>query len=166
MHVADLSSGQTNSALRRPTTSMADELLYFEWLEASPPRCAASSFSQGSAVNKPEESLTLPDSAIDFQQNKGLFATQQKPPHCHSFKSCINAGKNGVSFFPPLSPNQLCSHSPLGRHGSVDSPAFVSLSLSSAWPATGQAKKYGTWEGGQDPHNADDSLLSYKQTST
>ena len=31
-----------------------------------------------------------------------LFARQQKPPHCHSFKSCIDAGKNGISFFPPL----------------------------------------------------------------
>ena len=74
LHVADSSSAQTDSALRRPMTSMADELLSFEWLEANPTECAASSSSQGSAVTKPWESLALPDSAIGFQRDKGLYS--------------------------------------------------------------------------------------------
>ena len=74
LHVVDSSSAQTDSALRRPLTSMADELLSFEWLEANPTECAATSFSQGSAVTKPWESLALPDSAIGFQRDKGLYS--------------------------------------------------------------------------------------------
>ena len=111
LHVVDSSSAQTDSALRRPMTSMADELLNFEWLEANPTECAASSFSQGSAVNKPWESLALPDSAIGFQRDKDLYSPGSRSLYIATASNHVSMRARMASPSSLLSSNQLCSHS-------------------------------------------------------